>query len=240
MGGQQFASGGTLLDMRPMNRILGLDAERGIVHTEAGIQWPELIDGLLARQTGEPHPWGIVQKQTGADRLSLGGALSSNIHGRGLKFQPIVQDVEAFTLMDARGKLHRCTRAENAELFRLAIGGYGLFGVITSVELRLLPRRRIERVVEVIDVRDLMPALEARIAQGFLFGDCQFSTDTPSDEFLMKGVFSCYRPVETVGADEPEHKQLSEDDWRDLYLLAHADTRRAYERYTSYYLPTNG
>jgi FAD/FMN-containing dehydrogenase len=33
---------------------------------------------------------------------------------------------------------------------------------------------------------------------------------------------------------------LSEADWRGLYLLSHADTKRAYDAYTSYYLSTSG
>ncbi len=122
----------------------------------------------------------------------------------------------------------------------VVIGGYGLFGVVTSVELRLMPRTQIERAVEIIDVRELMPAFERRIAAGFVYGDCQFSTDTPSEHFLTRGVFSCYRPVEDATTASQDHRQLSEGDWRDLYHLAHADTKRAYETYTSYYLSTNG
>ena len=139
MGGQQFAEGAVLIDTRPMGRILGLDAERGVVEVEAGIQWPELIHGLIAMQpASEPartQYWGITQKQTGADRLSLGGALGANIHGRGLTLRPIVGEVEAFTLMNADGKLVTCSRTENGELFRLVIGGYGLFGIVTRVRL---------------------------------------------------------------------------------------------------------
>ncbi len=102
MGGQQFAEGAVLIDTRPMRRILGLDAERGVVEVEAGIQWPELINGLIAMQGGRApaqgrQAWGITQKQTGADRLSLGGALGANIHGRGLTLRPIVGEVESFT-----------------------------------------------------------------------------------------------------------------------------------------------
>ena len=44
MGAQQFLSGGVLLDTRRLNRVLGFDAERGLVEVEAGIQWPELIE----------------------------------------------------------------------------------------------------------------------------------------------------------------------------------------------------
>ena len=133
MGGQQFASGAVLIDTRPMQRHVRLDAERGIVEADAGIQWPELVERLVAMQNGRREQWGIIQKQTGADRLSLGGALAANVHGRGLKLRPIIGDVESFTLMDAEGELQTCSRTQNRELFRLAIGGYGLFGVITRV-----------------------------------------------------------------------------------------------------------
>ena len=240
MGGQQFARDAVLLDTRAMKRILNLDAERGIVEAEAGIQWPDLIDGLLAMQQGQPQPWTIIQKQTGADRLTLGGALGANIHGRGLTLRPFIGDVESFTLMDADGTARTCSRTENPELFRLAIGGYGLFGVVTRVRLRLMRRQKLERVVRLIDVDELMPAFAQRIGEGYLFGDCQFSTDLPSETFLKTGVFSCYRPLPIDTPMPAEVKELGEENWRTLYLLSHADTRRAYEAYTTYYLSTSG
>lgn len=240
MGGQQFAAGGVLLDTTPMRRIVALDAERGIVEVEAGIQWPELVDGLLALQQGRDRAWSIIQKQTGADRLSIGGALSANIHGRGLALRPFIGDVESFTLMDADGNLKTCSRTENAELFRLAIGGYGLFGIITRVRLRLMPRSKLERVVKLVEIDDLMPALTERIAEGFIYGDCQFSTDASSDTYLRKGVFSCYRPLPAEAPMPSEQKELTEAQWRDLYYLSHTDTPRTYELYTSYYLASSG
>jgi FAD/FMN-containing dehydrogenase len=240
MGGQQFGTDTLLLDTRSLNRIVSLDVERGLVEVEAGITWPELVDGLLAAQTDAPRQWSVIQKQTGADRLCVGGALSANAHGRGLTLKPIVGDVESFRLIDANGETRLCSRTENTELFRLAIGGYGLLGVIGSVMLRLMPRRKLERVVEIVDIEDLMDAFERRIEAGFLYGDCQFSIDPRSPKFLSEGLFSCYRPVDDSVAVAADQKQLSDDDWRELYYLSHADPARAYERYTSYYLTTNG
>jgi FAD/FMN-containing dehydrogenase len=191
-------------------------------------------------QAGNPRQWSIIQKQTGADRLAIGGALSANIHGRGLTLKPTIGDVESFTLVDHEGNLRNCSRTENSELFRLAIGGYGLFGPIARVRLRLMPRTKIERVVRLIDIEELMPAFDARIKEGFLYGDCQFSTDQSSDTYLKRGVFACYRPLPSDAVMTTEEKELSDKSWRDLYYLSHADTRRAYEAYTSYYLSTTG
>jgi FAD/FMN-containing dehydrogenase len=158
MGGQQFGAGTVLLDMRRMNRVIGFDADAGVLEVEAGIQWPELIDHLIRVQRGRSRQWGIVQKQTGADRLSIGGALAANAHGRGLRLKPFVGDVESFVLVGADGTPRTWSRAQNAELFRLAIGGYGLFGAVASVRLRLAPRRALERVVQVIEIDDLVRA----------------------------------------------------------------------------------
>ena len=240
MGGQQFLDNGVLIDTREMNRIVNLDEENGVVEVEAGIQWPELISQLQAMQADKSRPWGIIQKQTGADRLSIGGALGANAHGRGLTYKPIIGDVAAFTLMDGEGRLITCSRHENTELFQLAIGGYGLFGVMTKVKLRLMRRTKLERVVKIINMERLMPEFEDRIRAGFLYGDCQFSTDIKSDNFLRSGVFSCYRPLPPDAEMPALQSALREDDWRKLYFHSHADRARAYELYTSYYLSTSG
>jgi decaprenylphospho-beta-D-ribofuranose 2-oxidase len=41
-----------------------------------------------------------------------------------------------FDLLGADGTVRHCSRNENTNLFALAIGGYGLFGFITRVELQ--------------------------------------------------------------------------------------------------------
>ena len=240
MGGQQFVEGGMLVDMAGLNRVVRFDAENGLIEVEAGMQWPELIDWLIREQEGGARQWGIAQKQTGADRLSIGGALAANIHGRGLSMPPFIADIEAFTLIDATGALRHCSREENWELFRLAIGGYGLFGLVATVTLRLVPRTKLRREVELADIDDLMPLFEDRIAEGFLYGDFQFSTDPQSPGFLRRGVLSAYRPVDPATPIPQSQKALSEADWTALLHLAHSDRGRAFDLYTAHYLSTSG
>lgn len=241
MGGQQFCSGGLLLDTRPLKRVLDFDRENGVIEVEAGIQWPELLDYLRWEQTDGGSPaWGIRQKQTGADRLSIGGALAANVHGRGLRFPPIVDDVESFTLVGPDGELRSCSREENAQLFGLVIGGYGLFGVVYSVRLRLMPRSKVERVVEVRSIDGIVDAFDERIADGFLFGDFQFSIDPDDPEFLRRGVFSCYRPVDDATPIPDGQRALSREDWGRLLHLAHVDKAQVWDAYTAHYLTTSG
>ena len=239
MGGQQFATDSICIDTRGFDRVISFDCERGLLEAEAGIQWPKLIRAYLDAQTDQKKQWGIAQKQTGADTFTLGGSLSSNVHGRGLRMKPLISNIESFTMITADGKPIRCSRDENSELFRLAIGGYGIFGLIDTVTLQLVPRQKLRRVVEIIPANDLPKRFEERIAQKFLYGDFQFSVDEKSPEFLQRGVFSCYQPISD---DEPivAKKELRDDDWLELLRLAYSDRQKAFKRYCDYYLSTNG
>ena len=239
MGGQQFATDGICIDTRELANVVAFDRDRGLIEADAGIQWPKLIDTYLEAQHESAHPWGIAQKQTGADTFTLGGSLSSNVHGRGLAMKPLISNVESFTLLNADGKTVRCSREENAELFRTAIGGYGLFGFINRVTLRLVPRRKLRRVVEIMRADGAAKRFAERIASGFLYGDFQFSVDEKSPDFLRLGVFSCYEPI---ADDTPitAAKDLGNDDWLDLLTLAYTDRAKAFQRYADYYLSTNG
>jgi FAD/FMN-containing dehydrogenase len=240
MGGQQFGTDTLLFDMKPFKRVLHFDQGKGQIKVEAGIEWPELIEYLQREQGDRSRQWGIRQKQTGVDAVSVGGSLASNIHGRGLGFPPIISDVEAFDMVDAAGKVHTCSRRENAELFSLAIGGYGLFGVIAHVTLRLAPRTKLERVVQVIPVKDFLPGVDGRIKEGCVYGDCQYATSLDSEAAAHPGVFSCYRPVPLDRPIPEAQKKLSKKEWTELYRLARTDKKKAFEIYSNYYLSTSG
>ena len=240
MGGQQFGTDAWLVDLRRHAAIHSLDDERGLLVADAGIQWPDVIAGCTAMRRANRPAWGIHQKQTGADNLTLGGALAANVHGRGLRMPPIVADVEAFTLVDAEGEVRTCSRVENTKLFRLAIGGYGLFGIIADVSLRLMPRVKVERRVEVLSLEELLRVPEERDTREWLFGDFQYAIDERSPDFLRRGVFSAYHRLHDDLPVPDEPRELRGDDWRRLLHLAHTDRARVFQEYAAYYLSTHG
>ncbi|MEC7351642.1 MAG: FAD-binding oxidoreductase, partial [Planctomycetota bacterium] len=240
MGAQQFGTGNLHLDLSEYRGIVDFDRSRGIIEVESGIMWPELIRYLHENQQGSETVWAVRQKQTGIDNVSIGGSLASNIHGRGLKFPPFISDIDSFRILDHAGNQLRCCRTEHSELFSLAIGGYGLFGVVTHVSLRLVPRQVVKRMVEVIAVRNLIPRIEAAVEEGFLYGDCQYSIDLSGDEEFHPGVFSCYKPVPDDTPVPEQRKQMAGSDWAALYRLARTDKARAFSQYEQFYLGTSG
>ncbi|MEH3076292.1 MAG: FAD-binding oxidoreductase [Quadrisphaera sp.] len=253
MGGQQFATDGLLLDASGLDAVGPVDVDRGLVEVGAGVQWPRLVTALSAQQAHLPRSrrWGVRQKQTGADRFSLGGSVSVNAHGRGLAMAPLAADVESVRVVLPDGRTTHLSRDHEPHLFRAVLGGYGLFGVLTSVVLRLAPRRVLQRDVVLSTTEQLAAQVAERVASGYLYGDLQPAVDPASTGFLREGVFSCYRPLDAGGAggqddDEggdvvPEGQlALSRGDWAELLELAHRDKAGAFERYARHYLATSG
>lgn len=240
MGGQQFGFDNIQLDLKDFNRVIDFDPRLGTIEVEAGIEWPKLIRDYHVLQHSDGVMWGIAQKQTGADQLSIGGAIAANIHGRGLTMQPFVQDVLEVTVLDADGNLRRCSREHNQDLFALVVGGYGLFGVVVSAKLQLHRRQKVQRIVEMTTVDELMDTLDHKIAQGYRYGDFQFAIDPGSDDFLRRGICSCYRPVDMDTPIPRKQRRLSSKNWEQLLYLAHVDKTAAFQRFRDFYLATSG
>jgi FAD/FMN-containing dehydrogenase len=241
MGGQQFLDNGVLLDMTRLNNVIRFDPMHGLVEVQGGIMWPALIEYLRnAQRNNPPVTWTIAQKQTGCDQLTIGGAISANAHGRGLKMTPLIGDLENVTVALVDGSIVKCSRVENRELFNLVVGGYGLLGVIVRATLRLVPRTLLRRSVELCCADELVEILDKRVQEGATYGDFQFSIDETSPSFLQQGILSTYTPVESSALiSSPENRSLSGDDWRELCYLAHTDKAKAFDKYARHYLSTN-
>lgn len=240
MGGQQFAADSVHIDMRGLDKVLKTDPLLGLLQIEAGAMWPRIIAATHAMDAGSQTRWGIRQKQTGVDDVTLGGSIAANAHGRGLAMQPLGHDIEDLTLVDARGDVVFCSRSHNPELFSLAIGGYGLFGIVYAATLRLCPRLGVRRVVDVLDLDDAVNAVFRRADEGCVYGDFQFAIDAQDEHFLRRGVLACYKPAEVASIREDAAADLAPDTWLKLLELAHRDKKAAFAQYAGHYLDTHG
>ena len=52
-----------------------------------------------------------------------------------------------------------------------------------------MQRQKLQRVVELVRIDDVMQRFEQRIAERFLYGDCQFAIDPASEDFLTRGMY---------------------------------------------------
>jgi FAD/FMN-containing dehydrogenase len=164
MGGQVAIRGGLHLDMRGMNQLVKLDADAKVVRIQAGMRWRDLQDVL------DPLGLAVHTMQSYAN-FTAGGTVSVNGHGRYVGNGPIGNSVRALQLVLADGSVKEVSRAENYELFRAAIGGYGAMAVITEVELDLAVNTRMERIVEPIALEAYPAYFERAIKRS---NDCIF------------------------------------------------------------------
>ncbi len=136
--------GGLLIDTRRMSRLIRFDAERGILRAEAGLSLEQLLAVIV------PRGW-FPPVSPGTQFVTLGGAVASDIHGKNHhRAGTFGRHVRRFELWRSDGTRRECSPDENAELFRATIGGLGLTGLITWVEIELAriasPSLQMERI----------------------------------------------------------------------------------------------
>ncbi len=239
-GGQQFLKDQWYLDTRPMNRIVSFDEQNGLMTVQAGTTWIAIMNYLNHLQEGQPFQWAIKQKPTGSDSITLGGSIGANNHGRCLQSAPLISDVESFRLVLASGEVKQCSRSNNTELFRHVLGGYGMFGVVGDVTLRLVKRQKLRRQVQEMAVSEVYPAYQEAVKSGCTYGAFDFSFDPTSDGYLRDGFFLSYLPVEDDTPVSGTAADFDYEKWLGLTTTIHQDKARTYQQYKRFYQASAG
>lgn len=155
MGGHTIYPGGISINMLQLNQMK-LDPEREVLHVGSGALWTDIIPFLDERGRS-------VAVMQSNNSFSVGGSISVNCHGWQHGRPPIASTVESFRLMKADGSVVTCSRDENAELFSLVLGGYGLFGIILDVELKVVPNRRYVLTSYVIPAQEALSTYQQKV-----------------------------------------------------------------------------
>ncbi len=130
MGGHTMTDGGVVVDMLKL-RGLRLNEAKDELTVAAGTRWFDVIEFL------RPHGLAVAVMQSNSD-FSIGGSLSVNCHGWQHNSAPISSTVKSLRVVTADGAAQVCSRTQNPDLFRLVLGGYGLFGIITEATLSVV------------------------------------------------------------------------------------------------------
>lgn len=230
LGRQPFVTDGVVLDMGRFNQVLSLDLDRGIIRMQGGIMWPD-VKRYLAEMEGEhgERKWEIHQKQTGADWLSVAGAISVNAHGNVLDRGPISRDVVWLKIVNFEGREVYCDRTCNPELFALVVGGFGLFGVVSEIGLQLVAPQCFVRRSSVRSVDQVLEEWDT-VIKNFDYGDMQLDINGESSSFLDRGILNLWEPTDS----EPPAAGPAAPDWEKLLALAHLDKPAAFREYSRY------
>ncbi len=190
MGGHTIYPNGIQVNMLPFNRM-HLDESKKILYVQAGARWAEVI--LYLNSKG--YSVSVMQSN---NSFSVGGSISVNCHGWQNNSGPIASTVIGFDLIKANGEIIHCSRTENKELFGLVLGGYGLFGIILNVELKVVPNREYKSNRYVIASTDYVSNY-AKYVDGHKEVEMAYGRlDISPDNFLKEAILNTYTADTTV------------------------------------------
>src|SRR5262249_29992885 len=135
MGGQSLARDGTAITLDGGG--IEIDTAAKTYRTSAGNRWWDVIRIL------DPKGFSPAVMQSNSD-FGVGSTFCVNAHGWPVPYGPFGSTVKAIRMVLADGTLMQCSRTENAELFWLAMGGYGLFGIIVELDVEMVPNLLLE------------------------------------------------------------------------------------------------
>lgn len=190
------------ISLSKMNKLVSLNIVNKQATVQAGMTWAELQKFVA------PHKLAVKAMQSYND-FSIGGSMSVNVHGQDQKSGQLINTIVSFKLLQPNGQVINVSRTENNELFGLAIGGYGLFGVIIEATLDLTNDVILERKVEVINAYDLANHFLNKIKNNskIEFYSARFSIG--SSHLLQKAFVITYEKTET---ESPKLFKLSSTD----------------------------
>lgn len=122
---------GILIDTRGMNRFISFDREHGILKCESGVTLEQILDFAL------PLGW-FPAATPGTKLITVGGALANDVHGKNHhKGGTFGRHVKRFELVRSDGESIVCSPEDNSDMHSATIGGLGLTGLITWMEIQL-------------------------------------------------------------------------------------------------------
>ncbi|MGO4735031.1 FAD-binding oxidoreductase [Bosea sp. 2KB_26] len=188
MGGQSLPRNGSAMTFNRDFCEVDRAARTASVH--AGTRWFEVIAHL------DKIGFSPAVMQSNSD-FGVAATFCVNAHGWPAPYGPFGSTVRSFRMMLADGSIVTCSRTENAELFTLAMGGYGLFGVILDLELDMVENLLLAPRQEVMPTSEFaarfVGAIEKDPAVRMMYGRLSVAKRGFFDEALLV----TFRPVPT-------------------------------------------
>ena len=132
-GDSCLASQGPLLDARGLDRFIAFDRSSGRIACEAGVLLADII--ALAM----PQGW-FLPVTPGTRFVTVGGALANDVHGKNHhRAGSFGNHVLRFELLRSDGTRRIVAPDDDEGWFAATVGGLGLTGVVTWVEMQLRP-----------------------------------------------------------------------------------------------------
>jgi FAD/FMN-containing dehydrogenase len=200
MGGQTFYKNNLVLDMRRFDKI-ELHKARKTITVQSGATWHDIQEFL--------HPRFAVKSMQSTDIFTVGGSISVNAHGMDHLAGSVGSSIRSMRVMLADGTIVKVSREENAELFNLVVGGYGLFGIIVDVELDIVENDVYQTERQVVSYKDFPAIFEKEILPDPNLGLFYGHLSTAPSSLLDEMIFYKYTKVDIGEAEIPDLDEVS-------------------------------
>ena len=190
MGGQSLARDGTVVTLD--QQWLQADRARKAYRVAAGTRWSTVIARL------DEIGFSPAVMQSNND-FGVASTFSVNAHGWPVPFTGCGGTVREITMVLADGMSVRCSRTENVDLFRHAMGGYGLFGVITELELDMVPNALLTPSFEEVGGQEIGELFARRLSADRTIQMAYGRMDVAIDRFFERALLITYRPTPDQG-----------------------------------------
>ncbi|HEX3725073.1 MAG TPA: D-arabinono-1,4-lactone oxidase, partial [Pirellulales bacterium] len=202
-----------LVSLDPLRGIEAIDATTHSGWIRAGTKIHDL-GGALAK-----HGWAL-ENQGDVDVQAIAGALSTGTHGTGPTLGSISTQVEGMRIVTATGEILECSNRSDLEVFRAARVSLGALGVITAVQLRLLPHYRLHEQVRREPLSACLDDLERRIRVNRHFeffwypaDDCAFTKTLNMTDRPVTAPSVADQDAAAAGLQSAEGERV-DDSWR--------------------------
>ncbi|MFN8635896.1 MAG: FAD-binding protein [Chloroflexota bacterium] len=209
MGGHAFARNAVVLDMTRFNAIV-LDEGRKVVTVQSGATWHDIQNVL--------HPRLAVKSMQSTDIFTVGGSISVNAHGMDHQAGSVRSSIRSLRVMLPDGSVQRASPTENAELFDLVVGGYGLFGIVLDADLDVVNNEVYTAEQQLIDYRAFPELFATRLSQDRDLGLFYGHLSTSSSSLLEEMILYQYRRAGPPRDDLPPLGEVSSIKLRRLLL----------------------
>ena len=126
------ATDGVLVSAERLTGIEAIDAERGHVSLRGGTRICDVGPALRAAGWALPNQGDI-------DLQTISGAISTGTHGSGDNIQCLAGPIVAMRLAGSDGKILKFSEENDSDTLRAAKVSLGMFGIILSITMRLVP-----------------------------------------------------------------------------------------------------
>lgn len=184
MGGQATPREGHAITFD--NALVEVDTMNNRMRVHAGARWSHVINAA------DPLGLGPRVMQSNND-FGIAATFCVNAHGWPVKEGPMGSTVRSFEMILPDGDLVTCSRTENPDLFGMTMGGYGLTGVITQLDVELAQNQRLVPSIKEMPAEDFGPRFIEALADdrvNMAYG----RLNVDREDFMASALLITYRP----------------------------------------------